>query len=76
MDAPSPTVSVEYCSSRTDPYVDYVACKERRCPANTWLVSVLLAFYALFMVIMMVNVLIAMFKYVRAYNYIQIINKQ
>src|SRR6218665_961492 len=64
LDDPSPDVSLEYCSSPTDLGIDYEMCKKQKCPANTWLVSVLLAFYALLTCIMMLNVLIAMFKYV------------
>lgn len=57
--------TAEYCSRTYDDSVDYVGCKNNRCPANNWIVSVLLAFYALLTVIMLLNVLIAIFKYVK-----------
>lgn len=67
MDNQSAIITAEYCSSTSDDNIDYVRCKENRCPANKWIVSVLLAFYALLTVVMLLNVLIAMFKYVNSF---------
>ena len=40
--------------------------KKIKCPANTWIVPILLAIYSLITCIMLLNVLIAIFKYVKA----------
>jgi len=63
-DNDSAIITAEYCSSTTDDNIDYERCKENQCPANNWIVSVLLVFYTLLTCIMLLNVLIAMFKYV------------
>src|SRR6218665_657320 len=54
-----------YCKNATNDNNDYVTCKANRCPANNWIVGFLLTLYALFMIIMLLNILIAMFKYVK-----------
>ena len=54
-----------HCKNATNDDINYVQCKADRCPANNWIVGFLLTLYALFMIIMLLNILIAMFKYVK-----------
>src|SRR6218665_3014596 len=63
---PSANITADYCSSTTDDNINYALCKEYQCPANSWIVPLLLSIYSLITCIMLLNVLIAIFKYVEA----------